>query len=126
MKNKKVLLYILFTVFFIVTPGCRDKNLDDNRLKVIQKANSSSGEYWNYELDTDEIIKESKYSEERFFLNFGSGYSQIWEFEPVKPGEVTISWIAYEGGNNINHDKSYCATYIVDGEKNVLLKAEEK
>lgn len=132
--EKKILLaFVLFVLAVIVVKV--NKKEEETVLKhkegirFSQNANGSSGEFWKYQLDAEDVIKEIEYYESRHFLNFGPGYEQNWIFEVVNPGEVTITWLKYESGRDF--EGSYSIRYHVDinGELTVLTdsrKTEEK
>lgn len=106
------IIVILF--FFTIIYAHINHSHKKNELLLTQSANGSSGSYWEYSLSTENVIKEKQYYESRNPLNFGPGYKQNWLFEVIGEGEVTIYWIAYEGGNSINQSKSYTLTYNFD------------
>lgn len=90
------------------------------RLYIKQSSSGSAGKYWNYELSTDEVIKEIKY--EKNFL----GTEQSWTFEQIGAGEVTITWKAYESGVYYEPN-SYGITYYFNdqGEYKVIKDTRE-
>lgn len=111
---KKVSIIVIIILCLITTVYTRSNNKCENKdVLVSQSANSSSGLYWTYELNTEDIISEKKYYESKFPLNFGPGYKQNWIFEVVSEGEVTINWIAYSG-SSIDLKKSYSETYYFE------------
>lgn len=113
--KKAVFLIIVMLIGAVVFIFSTYDN-EDNKSKTIEftrNANSSDGSYWEYELSTDTVITEVDYYTSKFPLNFGSGYKQHWTFEAIGEGEVTISWIAYEG-DTYDEKHSYSVTYSVD------------
>lgn len=82
---------------------------NDKQLYFSHYASGSAGEYWEYELSTSEVIKETKH------YRSGLGYNYHWVFTPIGEGNVTIDWKLYEaGGRNQNITESYSITYYFD------------
>jgi len=116
MKNKGWLIIILLIACVAITALTQNQEQEKTPEVIFsQKANSSSGSYWEYELSTDTIINEIEYYESKFPLNFGSGYTQSWRFEVIGEGEIIIKWLAYEGDSYKESD-SYSITYLFDDE----------
>ena len=120
MKTKRLLVLIIvlagFTaaavILFIINNG---QKYDKHHIKISQKANSSSGQYWEYKMSNETVLKEiDRYDWSLFPLS--SHYDQVWVFEPIGQGEVTINWLVYQG-SWLNEKKSYSVTYEVDGEE---------
>lgn len=93
-RSKLVIFHLILT--FLIIPACNNSK----NVTFMQNGNYSSGSYWEYELSTEDVIKEVDYHTSRFYLNFGPGYQQNWEFEIVGEGEVTIHWLAYVSGGD--------------------------
>jgi predicted secreted protein len=94
---------IIFAVYL-------NKNPDKPNTFEIQKtANHSSGTYWTAELLTENIVRPPEYSEQNAL---GSGYTQVWSFEIINPGEFSVYWEYYEG-DKLVQDKSYTETYAI-------------
>ncbi len=82
---------------------------NDKQLYFSHYASGSAGEYWEYELSTSEVIKETKH------YRSGLGNNYHWVFAPIGEGNVTIRWKLYEsGGSNLNESESYSITYYFD------------
>lgn len=82
---------------------------EDKQLYFSHYASDSAGEYWEYELSTNEVIKETKH------YRSGLGNNYHWVFAPISEGNVTIRWKLYEaGGSNLNENESYSITYYFD------------
>lgn len=92
-------------MILVTLTACSSKN---NKLRISQNVNGSSGTEWEYEINPNGILKEVDYSESKFL---GPDYTQHWVFEPVK---VTINWISYEAGTDIVESEYYYITYSVD------------
>lgn len=107
----------IFTALYValMVSGCQDQYL--SCIKLSQSANGSSGEHWKYELSCDNVLIEVGYETNSFM--FGPVYEQQWTFAAGAPGEVTISWIAFESGINVVKSKCYSETYHVDNEGNI-------
>ena len=116
-RTVSLLLFVLLSVVFLTS--CNSDN--DRYVRFIKNANGSSGSYWEYELDRDDIIRETEYKEDRSFLNFGPGYRQKWTFEIIGQGEVRINWIAYEGGTYSQKD-SFTEIFTFDEDGNYSKK----
>lgn len=126
MKNKGLLIIILLIACVAVLIFTQKQD-EEKATEVIlsQKANSSSGSYWEYELSTDTVINEIEYYESKFPLNVGPGYAQNWRFEVIGEGEITIKWLAYEGDSYKESD-SYSITYLFDDEGKYTIVSELK
>lgn len=107
-KSARIIFAILILVMLT---ACGSK---DNKLRISQNANGSSGAEWKYEINPNGILKEIDYSESKFLGFLGPGYTQHWVFEPVALGEVTINWTSYEAGTDIVESECYYITYSVD------------
>lgn len=79
-------------------------------------ANSSSGEHYRYEFDRDDILRETDSYESRFFLNFGPGYNNVWEFDIIGEGELTVNWTNTQGGW-VNEANCFTEVYRVEDGK---------
>lgn len=119
-KYKVLLLVILIGAAFVTTrffdnenPGVNEDVHKDGIL-FTQIANDRGGNYWEYKLSNEKVIKEIEHYYSRFFLNFGPAERQNWVFELVDAGEVTITWQEYEGGGFVGD--SYEITYYFDEE----------
>ena len=88
--------------------------------------NDRGGNYWEYRLSNNNVIREIEYYHGRFFLNLGPAETQNWIFELVNEGEVTITWQEYEGGGFVGD--SYEITYYFDekGEYTVISDSRER
>lgn len=95
----------LILAFAHVSP--KEPASDATSFEITQNANSSSGTHWAYELSDQSIIREKEYFESRHLFNFGPGYTQHWIFEVIGAGEVTIHWLKYTGGNDLDRNESY-------------------
>ncbi len=117
MKNKCWLVIILLIA--CAAAAALTRNQEEKAFEVVfsQKANSSSGSCWEYELSTDTVIKEIEYYTSKFPLNFGPGYTQNWRFEIIGKGEVTVKWLAYQG-DDYQEKSSYSVTYYFDNDGN--------
>lgn len=73
---------------------------------------SLTGIHYKYEFDRGDILRETDHYSARNILSCGSGYSEIWEFEIIGDGEVTIIWTGYENGI-VNEKMSFYETYLV-------------
>lgn len=126
MKNKGLLIIILLIACAVVVIFTRNQD-EEKAPEVIlsQKANSSSGSYWEYELSTDTIINEIEYYESKFSLNVGPGYTQNWRFEVIGEGKITVKWLAYEG-DSYKESASYSVTYLFDDEGKYTIVSEPK
>lgn len=110
-NTKYIFLTILVIISTLILIFQKD-NKSEADFCLKQSANSSSGTYWEYELSTDKIIKETNYYETRFPLNF-TGYKQNWEFDIIGRGDVTVYWKAYDGGS-YDEKNCYSVTYSFD------------
>lgn len=81
---------------------------------------SSSGIYYKYELDRDDILRETDHYSARHFAGCVHGYSEIWEFEVIGDGEITISWIACENGS-VNENMSFYETYLINDKEHTKI-----
>ena len=89
---------------------------NDKQLYFSHYASGSAGEYWEYELSTNEVIKETDH------YRSGLGNNYHWVFTPIGEGNVTIRWKMYEsGGSNLNESESYSITYYFDESGNYTL-----
>ena len=104
---KKSIAAVIFSVALVSLTACSDPS--NNIIELTQKGNHSAGNYWEYSLSNDDVIKEADYYETSFF---GPGYTQHWKFEILNDGNVTIHWTAYHGDGWSEKD-SYYATYCV-------------
>lgn len=94
---------------------------DDNQITFSQHASGSLGEYWEYELSSENILEEVKY--------YKSGLDQIqnWVFKQIGVGELTIRWDLYEkGGRNYNESDSYSITYYFDEDGTYTVLADTR
>lgn len=113
-----VLLILFFIALILTYPKIKHQHKE---VHFSQKANSSSGAYWDYSLSTNTVISEKEHYETRFPLNFGPGYTENWIFEIMDEGNVTIQWLAYQGGF-LSEKDSYCITshFEKNGEYHVI------
>ena len=79
-------------------------------------ANGSSGEYYEYSFDRDDILRETDRYTKRFFLNFGPGYNDVWEFDIIGEGELNVNWTATQGGSVVKAG-CFSETYRVEDGK---------
>lgn len=64
-------------------------------------ANSSLGEHYIYEFDRDDILREvDSYSSHVFW--FLLDYSEVWEFDIIGEGDLTVNWTNIQGGSVVN------------------------
>ena len=117
-KYKVLLLVILVAVAFVITrfgdnenPVTKEDKYEEG-IRFTQTAHDRGGNYWEYKLSNDTVIKEIERYHSRFFLNFGPAVTQNWIFELVNAGEVTITWMECEGGKTVGD--SYEITYYFD------------
>lgn len=112
---KKTIAAVIISITLISLTACFDSS--NPMIELAQKANSSAGNYWQYCLSNDDVIKEIDYYETQFI---GPGYTQHWKFETINDGMVTISWTAYKGDRESLQD-SYDVTYCVsDGNLSIV------
>lgn len=128
-RYKLLLLVILLAVAFVVTrffdnenPATKEEHKEG--IRFTQTTNDRGGNYWEYRLSNDKVIREIEHYNSRFFLNFGPGETQNWIFELVNAGEVTITWQEYEGGGFIGD--SYEVTYYFDAEGNYTVISDSR
>lgn len=105
---KKSIVIVIIFITLISLKVCSDSS--NQIIELTQKANSSAGDYWQYCLSNDDVIREIDYYETRFL---GPGYTQHWKFETINDGTVTIHWTAYKGGRESEKD-SYDVTYCIN------------
>lgn len=92
-----------------LTPLADSRKSEDKQLHFSHYASGSAGEYWEYELSTNEVIKETNH------YRSGLGNNYHWVFTPIGEGKVTIYWKLYDsGGLNYNENESYSITYYFD------------
>lgn len=116
---KKAIAAIFFSIALVSLTACSDPS--NQIIELTQKGNSSAGNYWEYSLSNDDVIKEANYYETSFI---GPGYTQHWKFEILNDGNVTIHWTAYDGGS-VSEKNSYDLTYYVsDGKLRAILNPE--
>lgn len=118
MKSKtgrRIIILVIIAAFIttVVILIVQNNRLRTGNVRFKMPANGSSGEFYKYELDRDDILREVDHYYKRFFLNFGPGYSDVWEFEIIGEGELTVSWTAYRGGSDIVKAESFTETYLV-------------
>ncbi len=130
-QYKLLLLLLLVVVAFVLTRFGEDespvtKEEHKEGIHFTQTTNDRGGNYWEYRLSIDNVIREIEYYRSRFFLNFGPAETQNWIFELVNEGEVTITWQEYEGGGFVGD--SYEVTYYFDekGEYTVISDSRER
>lgn len=85
---------------------------DNVRLKM--PANGSAGDFYEYSLSRGDVLREVDRYQERFFLNFGPGHTDVWEFEIVGEGELTVSRTEFQGGSEIG---GFDEVYLVEAGK---------
>jgi len=120
-RYKALLVMVLVVVTFVLIHFCGDEVSVTSKehkegIRFTQTANNRGGNYWEYRLSSDKVIREIEYYHSRSFLNFGPAETQNWIFEPVNAGEVTITWQEYEGGGFVGD--SYDVTYYFDEDGN--------
>lgn len=117
-KYKVLLLVILVVVAFVATRFWADESpvtkgdAHKDGIRFTQTTNDRGGNYWEYRLSNEKVIREIEHYNSRFFLNFGPAETQNWVFELVDAGEVTITWQEFEGGGF--EGDSYEITYLFD------------
>lgn len=114
-ETKLLLVIVLLVSTLIVVKYNKNDVMEhiikskDKHLYFSHYASGSAGEYWEYELSTNEVIKETKH------YRSGLGNNYHWVFAPIGEGNVTINWKLYEsGGSNLNESESYSITYYFD------------
>lgn len=122
MNRRKIFVIALIAVYIAAFIMHITEEPSAPEVILSQKANSSSGSYWEYELSNTSVIEEIDYYTSRFPFNF-AGYEQHWKFRVIGEGEVTIHWLAYDGGD-YSADKSYSETYIFDSRGDNLSPAD--
>lgn len=125
-SKRKVILtaavIILVSVVFAVhkTPAFRNLFSKNKYIFFELNTNASSGTYYKYELDRDDILRGTDHYSARHSLNCVPGYSEIWEFEIIGDGEVTITWTGYENGIE-NEEISFYETYLINNKEHVKI-----
>lgn len=116
---KKLIAVVIISITLISLNACTDTN--DKIIEFTQNANGSAGNYWEYSLSNNDVIKETDYYETSFL---GPGYTQHWKFKILNDGNVTIHWTAYEG-SSVSEKDSYDMTYYMsDGKLRLILNPE--
>lgn len=78
-------------------------------------ANSSSGEYYEYTFDRDDILREvDRYSKSDLIVFQAS--VDVWEFDIIGEGELTVNWTATQGGSVVR-PKCFTEIYRVENGK---------
>lgn len=116
---KKSIAAVIFSVALVSLTACSDPS--NHIIELTQKGNSSAGNYWEYSLSNNDVIKETDYYETSFL---GPGYTQHWKFEILNDGNVTIHWTAYNGSSVSEKDSYYATYYVSDGKLRLILNPE--
>lgn len=95
-----------------------------SKLRVRNVYHTSPGEYWEYSMSPEHILRETDKYERYITIGCGSIVAAYWEFEAVGQGEVTIDWIMASGGDNIQ--TSYSVTYFVDENGKITEKSDSR
>lgn len=115
--------FIAVTVILIVRRVQAERSRPDVAFRM--PANGSAGEHFEYAFDRDNILREKGSYTKRFFLNFGPGYDDVWEFDIIGEGELTVSWTKYRGGS-VDRDGCFDETYLVKDGKCVKISDDRK
>lgn len=99
-----IAVIIAAAVILIVRSNC--PRTGDVMFKM--HANSSLGEHYIYEFDRDDILRETD-NYERHVLWFFLDYSEVWEFDIIGEGDLTVNWTNYQGGSVV---KANCFTEV--------------
>lgn len=106
-------------------PIWRERGAKEDRVIFRMDANGSAGVFYKYEFSRNDILREVDHYDERFFLNFGPAYDEVWEFEIIGDGELTVNWTGYDGGT-IHEDMCFYETYLFkDGERTKTFDSRE-
>ncbi|MDE7360794.1 MAG: hypothetical protein K2N38_02545 [Oscillospiraceae bacterium] len=121
LKRRIVLFFIAAAVIAVVSEiivqMVQSKRPRTGDVMFTMPANGSSGEYYEYAFDRDDILRETDSYIESFFLNFGPGYNDVWEFDIIGEGDLTVSWTSYCGGTDIVREECFTETYRVEDGK---------
>lgn len=71
----------------------------------------------NENQDRDDILRETNSYISSFFLNFGPEYYDVWEFDIIGEGELTVNRTKYQGGSDIVKAECFTEIYRVEDGK---------
>lgn len=122
-KQKVVLLVIILAAAVIIalkSPFFRAAFGRNDRIVFHMNADSSSDIHYNYELSRDDILRVADHYSARHALSCVPGYSEVWEFEIIGDGEVTINWTGYENGV-ANEEMSFYETFLINNKEHTKI-----
>lgn len=123
---RRIIIIVIIAAFFAATAILIVQRVQLRRMRAdvtfTMPANGSSGEHYEYAFDRDDILREKDSYTKRFFLNFGPGYDDVWEFDIIGEGELTVSWTKYHGGGSVDKDECFTETYLIKDGKCVKLR----
>lgn len=124
MKTKtvrRIIIIVIIAAFIAATAVLIVQRLEAKRARAdvtfTMPANGSSGEYYKYAFDRDDILRETNSYISRFFLNFGPEYYDVWEFDIIGEGELTVNRTKYQGGSDIVKAECFTEIYRVEDGK---------
>lgn len=114
---RRIIIIVIIAAFIAATAILIVQRVQLRRTRAdvtfTMPANGSSGEHYEYAFDRDDILREKDSYTKRFFLNFGPGYDDVWEFDIIGEGELTVSWTKYHSGTSVDKDECFTETYLV-------------
>ncbi|MDE7231003.1 MAG: hypothetical protein K2N56_11040 [Oscillospiraceae bacterium] len=115
----------LAILFMQNIPIWRERSAKRDRVIFRMDANGSAGIFYEYEFSRNDILREVDHYDDRFFLNFGPAYDEVWEFEIIGEGELKVNWTGYSGGT-IQEDMCFYETYLFkDGKRTKTFDSRE-
>ena len=115
---KRFCCILLCVTAILLLSACADPDW----VILSQTGNHSAGDWWDYELSNDTVIREMDYTESQL-VPVSPGYQQHWKFEIIGEGDVTIYWQAYKG-DHFSEKHSYSVTYHFDENGNYTVLSE--
>ena len=74
-------------------------------------ANGSSGEYYEYNFDRDDILREVDRYSKSVPIVFQASVD-VWEFDIIGEGDLTVNWTNTQGGS-VNNARCFTEVYRV-------------
>lgn len=118
---RKIILLVIAAAFIastaiLIIQRVQSKRPRTGDVMFKMPANGSSGEHYEYAFDRDDILREVDRYSKSVPIVFQASVD-VWEFDIIGEGELTVSWTAYQGGSDIVKDECFAETYRVEDGK---------
>lgn len=108
LARKIVLIVIAAIVILLIVRIILSNRPRTGDVMFKMPANGSSGEYYIYEFDRDDILREVDCYSKSHLIVFQTS-DDVWEFDIIGEGDLTVNWTNIQGGSVV---KANCFTEI--------------